>query len=305
MNTQQIKNYLTLIRVPNLFTLPSNIMAGYFSSNIENNIEIQTIILLILISGCLYATGVILNDLADRKIDQKERPNRPIPAGKVAPRNAIIFALLLISISVTISLMISNITFVIVFLLISVIFAYDFLLKNSSVGPVIMGTTRLLNILLGSSPHLMIIAKDSSDYELFRTLTVSLSELAYITGISALSRYETYKIPSLRPIALPVVLLLMPIPIGLYSTSIGLFDSGTWIYLFIFSCFMAATFRFVKSKHLLTDRYVQKLVSWLIAGIIVHDAVYIGGSLENWYLGMVTYFLLVPVIILNRRYYVT
>jgi hypothetical protein len=305
MSTQQIKNYLTLIRVPNLFTLPSNVMAGYFSSNIQKDIEIQTIIFLILISACLYATGVILNDLADRKIDQKERPNRPIPARKVAPRNAIILALLLILISVTISLMISSSTVIIVFLLIFFIFAYDFLLKNSPVGPVVMGMTRLLNVLLGSSPYLMIIAKDSYDYELFRTLTVSLSELAYITGISALSRYETYKIPSLRPIAIPVVLLLLPILIGVYSTSTGLFNNGTWIYLIIFGCFIAGTFRFVISSHLITEQGMQTLVSWLIAGIIVHDTIYIGGSLENWYLGISTFLWLVPVIVLTRRYYAT
>lgn len=73
MSVQQIKDYLTLVRVPNLFTLPSNVLVGYFSSNIYNVIEINTIILVILSSACLYAAGVIFNDIADKQTDRKER----------------------------------------------------------------------------------------------------------------------------------------------------------------------------------------------------------------------------------------
>lgn len=305
MSMQPIKNYLTLVRFPNLFTLPSNVVAGYFSSNTENNIEIQTIVLLVLCSACLYASGVIFNDLADRQIDRKERPNRPIPAGKIRPRNAIILALLLVGISVAISYIISNITLIIVLVLISTILLYDFVLKNSLVGPLVMGTTRLLNILLGASPYLVNVAIDSSDYELFRMLAVCLSEFAYIAAISALSRFETHKLPSFRLAGFPMVFLLTPLIIGVYCASVGLFNNNTWIYLFIFGCFIILTLRFAATQSPMTDRVVQRLVSWLIAGIIIHDAVYIGGSMENWYIGMGTFVWLLPLIILKKRYYVT
>jgi len=87
MNTQLVKSYLTLVRSPNLFTLPSNIFAGYFSVHTHNSIDIDTVVLLILVSASLYAAGVIFNDVADRKIDHKERHNRPIPSGKIIDRS--------------------------------------------------------------------------------------------------------------------------------------------------------------------------------------------------------------------------
>src|SRR5690606_2335518 len=36
----------------------------------------------------LYAGGMALNDFFDRAIDANERPNRPIPSGRIPPRNA-------------------------------------------------------------------------------------------------------------------------------------------------------------------------------------------------------------------------
>ncbi len=55
----------------------------------------------------------------------------------------------------------------------------------------------------------------------------------------------------------------------------------------------------------MTDSILQKIISLLIVGIIIHDAVYIGGSLDSWYLGMCTYVLLVPTILLGKRFYAT
>ncbi len=55
----------------------------------------------------------------------------------------------------------------------------------------------------------------------------------------------------------------------------------------------------------MTNSTLQKMIGLLIVGIIVHDAVYIGGSVDTWYLGMSTFVLLVPTILLGKRFYVT
>ena len=180
MNIQPIKNYLTLIRFPNLFTLPSNIFAGYVSTHTHNPVEIHTISLVILVSLCLYAVGVIFNDIADRKIDRKERPDRPIPSGKIGERNAIILALLLIVISIAVSYSISAITFTAVIVLIIIIFLYDFVLKNSPLGSVAMGATRLLNIILGASLNLSNVVDGENEYMFYRLFLVCISEFLYI-----------------------------------------------------------------------------------------------------------------------------
>ncbi|WP_414635733.1 UbiA family prenyltransferase, partial [Actinophytocola sp.] len=38
---------------------------------------------------CLYWAGMALNDYADRELDRTERPERPIPSGRVSPRFAL------------------------------------------------------------------------------------------------------------------------------------------------------------------------------------------------------------------------
>ncbi len=237
MSVHQIKNYLTLVRFPNLFTLPSNIFAGYFSTHTHNTIEINTIVLVILVSACLYAAGVIFNDVADRQIDRKERPNRPIPSGKITQRNAIFLALLLIVISITISYFISVATFTVVLLLITIILLYDFVLKDSLFGPAAMGATRVLNILLGASPNLSNFIEGETDQVFYRLCLVCISEAIYISGISSLSKYETQKRPSFQ-LGLHALPFLSPLIIGVYAAIIGLFNDNTWIYLSIFGGFI-------------------------------------------------------------------
>jgi 4-hydroxybenzoate polyprenyltransferase len=305
MSVHQIKNYLTLVRFPNLFTLPSNILAGYFSTHTHNTIEINTIVLVILVSACLYAAGVIFNDVADRQIDRKERPNRPIPSGKITQRNAIFLALLLIVISITVSYFISAATFTVVLLLITIILLYDFVLKDSLFGPAAMGATRVLNILLGASPNLSNFIEGETDQVFYRLCLVCISEAIYISGISALSKYETQKRPSFQ-LGLHALPFLSPLIIGFYAAITGLFNDNTWIYLSIFGGFILSMIKVTNSsKSIMTNITLQKMIGLLIVGIIVHDAVYIGGSVDTWYLGMSTFVLLVPTILLGKRFYVT
>lgn len=306
MSIHQIRNYLTLVRFPNLFTLPSNVFAGYFSTQSNNAIEINDIGLVILVSTCLYAVGVIFNDIADRQVDRKERPNRPIPSGKITQRNATILALLLIAISILVSYFISTATLAIVLVLITTIFLYDFVLKNSLIGPAAMAATRLLNILLGASLNLNNFAGGEAYQVSYRLCIVCISEFIYISGISALSKYETHTNASFQLRRLHVLLFLSPLVIGVYAASIGLFNNNIWIYLLIFGSFIVSMFKVITSSNFaMTNSTLQKIIGLLIVGIIVHDAIYIGGSLDNWYLGMSTFGLLIPTILLGKRFYVT
>ncbi|MGA7368956.1 MAG: UbiA family prenyltransferase [Nitrososphaeraceae archaeon] len=302
MNTQLVKSYLTLVRSPNLFTLPSNIFAGYFSVHTHNSIDIDTVVLLILVSASLYAAGVIFNDVADRKIDHKERHNRPIPSGKITLRNAVILGLLLIVISTVLGYFISATTFIVVVLLIVLIFLYDFVLKNSFFGPVVMGSTRVLNVVLGASTNLS-FTEEENDYRIF---LVCFSEFIYISGISVLSKYETIKIQLFRIGRLNAILFVSPLIIGAYAAVTGLFNDYTWIYLFIFGSFILSILRVISSaKSAMTNSILQKIIGLLITGVIIHDAIYIGGSLNSWYAGISIFVLLVPTMLMGKKFYVT
>lgn len=304
MDPQVAKRYFTLVRFPNLFTLPSNIFAGYFSVHTHNSIDIATIVLLTLVSVCLYAAGIIFNDVADRKIDRKERPNRPIPSGKIALRNAVILALLLVVISVVVSYIISAATFIVAVLLIVLIAMYDFVLKDSLFGPGFMAGTRVLNVLLGASSDLSYI--EESSYMLYRLFIVCLSEFIYVLGISVLSKLETLKNKLINVGVLNATLFVSPLIIGVYATVTGILNDYTWIYIFIFGSFVSSILRIMYSaKSPITSSTVQKIIGLLIAGIIIHDAIYIAGSLDSWYAGFSIFVLLVPVMLLGKKFYVT
>jgi len=89
MQTFNFKDYLILVRLPNLFTLPSNVLVGYFMVSSMTMTSYVQILLLVTISILLYCVGLILNDLCDYSIDKKERPDRPLASGKVSRRAAI------------------------------------------------------------------------------------------------------------------------------------------------------------------------------------------------------------------------
>lgn len=92
MKNVSIKDYLVLVRLPNLFTLPSNILVGMatVSSLAFTLTSFTQFLLLVTISVLLYCVGIVLNDLYDFDIDKKERPNRPLPSGKISRRSAIV-----------------------------------------------------------------------------------------------------------------------------------------------------------------------------------------------------------------------
>lgn len=303
MRTQLIKSYLALVRFPNLFTLPSNIFAGYLSVQLHHSIEIDTVILLVLVSVSLYAAGVIFNDVADRKIDLKERPNRPIPSGKITLRNAIFLASLLLATSIVTSFFISVTTFIVVVILIVLILLYDFLLKNSLLDPAIMSGTRVLNVLLGASTSLSFF-EGEADYVLYGLFLVCTSEFIYISGISILSKYETVKNQLFRMGRLNIILFVSPLIVGAFGAIIGFYNDNTWIYLIIFGSFVLSIVISL-SKSPVTNTTLQKIISLLITGVIIHDAVYIGGSLDSWYAGISTFVLLVPTMLLGKKFYVT
>src|SRR5690606_3522182 len=93
--TSVFKGCLILMRPPNLPTAAADIITGaaivgFFAFNwslLPQDI-IVNLLLLILASVCLYAGGVVLNDVFDLKIDTEERPDRPIPSGVVSLKTA-------------------------------------------------------------------------------------------------------------------------------------------------------------------------------------------------------------------------
>jgi 4-hydroxybenzoate polyprenyltransferase len=102
-------------------------------------------------SALLYIAGMVLNDFFDRKVDAVERPERPIPSGRVSAFNALAFGMALMAgAGLLLWPLSATVQWVGVGLALAIL-AYDAWLKNTPLGAFSMGLCRTLNVALGFS----------------------------------------------------------------------------------------------------------------------------------------------------------
>ncbi|WP_435005729.1 UbiA family prenyltransferase [Tundrisphaera lichenicola] len=146
-----IKPYLQLVRLPNLFTAAADSLAGWLlvTGSLD---EPARWVPLVLASVAIYAAGIVLNDVFDFEIDLRERPGRPLPSGKVSRRLAAWFgAVALLAGPGLAALSGSMSSLFVASILAACVLGYDAGLKRTVLGPEAMGTCRGLNLLLGMS----------------------------------------------------------------------------------------------------------------------------------------------------------
>jgi len=146
-----IKSYLQLVRLPNLFTAAADPLAGWLVAT-GSLAAPGRWVPLVAASVLIYAGGIVLNDVFDIEIDRGERPNRPLPAGRVSFRLAAWSGGLMLGCGPIVAALSGSWTSALVAGLLALcVLAYDGGLKRTWVGPVAMGACRSLNLLLGLS----------------------------------------------------------------------------------------------------------------------------------------------------------
>src|SRR5438445_818109 len=83
-----------LVRLPNIFTAPPDVAMGLAVSGAALTSSAAT---LLLASACAYAGGMALNDACDATLDARERPERPIPSGRITRAGAFTVAGILLA----------------------------------------------------------------------------------------------------------------------------------------------------------------------------------------------------------------
>jgi len=298
MQTFNFKDYLILVRLPNLFTLPSNVLVGYFMVSSMTMTSYVQLLLLVTISILLYCVGLILNDLCDYSIDKKERPDRPLASGKVSRRAAIGLVVTFSTLALALSFIINITTFVISSILLITIFGYDKILKKTRAGPFTIGAARVMNVLLGASVDFGNIGS----YPQFIILTFVLSmTFVYVSLIGFISRYEVYGFPKdSKLLLIPAIVAAIIFLIGLFSIA-GLFKYESLIMLVCFSFIIGITFyKFQKNDSV----GIQRIVKNMIMSIIVLDSTFLSG-IVGIEIGLVVMVLLAPLLILARKMYMT
>jgi 4-hydroxybenzoate polyprenyltransferase len=153
----KLKAYLQLYRLPNLFTAMADIAMGFWLTHTAFDPGSSHVLMLMLVSSCLlYTAGMVLNDYFDRDVDARDRPHRPIPSGRVPAALAKIIGVEFLVLGVAFGWLVSFLTAdlragLVASLLAAAVFLYDYVLKRTPLGPLAMGSCRMLNVLLGMS----------------------------------------------------------------------------------------------------------------------------------------------------------
>lgn len=154
--------YLRLLRLPNVFTALADILLGWLVArqtwwwNTGSDNEAAQLAGLLAASAAIYLSGMVLNDVFDLEIDRRERPERPLPSGQIAPATAGQLGWSLWVCGVALGWLVSwlsgqwlcGCTATALGL---AVLAYNGGLKATPFGPLAMGSCRFVNVLLGMS----------------------------------------------------------------------------------------------------------------------------------------------------------
>jgi len=141
--------YLRLGRVSNLPTVWSNVLAGMVLAGGE--VERGGLAGLLLSLSLFYVAGMFLNDGFDRGVDARERPERPIPAGRVGVGEVfalgfgmLLMAVLLVVLQARRSGVGIGPALLAGLALAGAIVLYDVWHKDNPASPLVMGSCRML-----------------------------------------------------------------------------------------------------------------------------------------------------------------
>jgi hypothetical protein len=189
----KIKAYLQLTRPANIITAIADIWAGFavaggaslfFSSETALHLSKHTssFLWLTLATVGLYGGGVAFNDIFDAELDAVERPERPIPSGRVTKGKATLMASLLLLMGVLAAWQVSRISALIALAVAGLAVLYDYWGKHQFVfGPINMGLCRAGNLMLGVSVV---------PFALFLYWPLGLIPLGFVAAITMISRGE-------------------------------------------------------------------------------------------------------------------
>ncbi len=179
MSRSALWPYLQLMRPANLVTANADILAGFAAAGLP---DYGKLVWLLLATTGVYGGGIVFNDVLDARLDAEERPERPIPSGRVSRSLAVLLGTFLFLAGIFAASRVSLASGCIAGLTAACALHYDALGKHHPfLGPLNMGACRGLNLLLGvSAAPAMIGAR----------WFIALIPIAYIAAITAVSAGE-------------------------------------------------------------------------------------------------------------------
>jgi hypothetical protein len=258
---------LRLGRVSNLPTVWTNVLAALALSSALTR---PTALALAGSMSFYYLGGMYLNDAFDRHIDARERPQRPIPSGRVSAGTVfglgfawlvIGFVLLLLARQGSAALASTALSGLALALC---IVGYDVYHKQNPLSPVLMGLCRVLVYV-------------SSAFAVQRQLAPGLSWgaaalLCHLIGLSYAAKQEAYnRLTRIWPLAF----LAAP---ALYGVWLALGQPLVWPFLVAYVLWTLLALRFLRPG---PQRSVPQAIVRLIAALALLDALLVA-STGSW-----------------------
>ena len=156
----KLKAWLSLIRFPNLFTVPGDAVFAYLVMNGKTDSPLFICVILAVLS--FYIFGLITNDIADLETDRHERPRRPLPSGLISIRSAKFAAFVFGFAGLLLSALCGKEAFLAGVILIMLICGYNYRVKHVFfLGPASLALCRMMGLVIGLfAAHSRILASD-------------------------------------------------------------------------------------------------------------------------------------------------
>ncbi len=194
---------MELVRFPNLFTVPGDILLGMAAVNALTGFKPLVFLYTCVISILLYGGGMVLNDILDFDEDLRERPDRVLPSGRISFNQAWQGVIIAFGLALLLSFFISLKMVLVTALIITAVYLYNGpSRKVPKLGFAVMGSCRSFNIILGAT------ALGEFNNAL---LLVALIEGAYIYGVCVIAHNETKTLPSPFWCKFPLILIAIAV----------------------------------------------------------------------------------------------
>lgn len=297
--SSHVMEWLRLVRLPTVFTAFSNILCGYFVTKrpqVSGILHEPELGLLLLSSAGLYLGGMVLNDVFDAKLDAVERPERPIPSGRISLKAAVSLGILLMLTGIISAAFLGTTALLIALMITVAVLAYDSWLKKTPAGPFGMAACRFLNLLLGTSAGLSLTSLTAGP-GIWAASGLGL----YILGVTWFSRSEAGTSHQKGMLAGLALLLAGQ---GLDAWMIARFGATPssirggcmGLLLLGLNLTMRATNAITHPRPIL----IQKTVGLMLLSLIFLDAILVFSLTADAKLAIIVIFLVVPASLLRR-----
>ncbi len=290
---EKLKTYCQLVRLPNIFTSVADILAGCILAT-HSFIDIRKILLLAIASACLYGGGIVYNDLFDHSTDKTERPNRPLPSGKVSRSEALYLGAFLFLTALLCTMFVNLTGLCVSVIIIVLVMGYNAWTKTiPAIGTFNMGLCRFFNLMLGLS----IIPASIFTYWMFPLIL-----MIYVMLITTLSKQEVKGESRWKIITVIIFFITLVFYTGSLSVNGILPNHAMHGLLFVFALIVLWPISMAVINP--GPNNLQSLIKTMVISIIILDACFVIGATNGLH-ALVVLALLIPAFTISRFLYVT